>query len=51
MTATGRLVSHALDPMALLADVSRPANGAVLLFLGLVREVNEGRAVTGIEYS
>jgi len=31
--------------------VSNPANGAVLIFLGAVRQVNEGRAVTGIDYA
>ncbi len=45
------IVSRPIDGAALLAEVSRPANGAVLLFLGTVREVNDGRAVTGIEYS
>jgi molybdopterin synthase catalytic subunit len=46
-----RLVRAPIDAAALLARVSRPANGAVLLFLGVVRDVNDGRAVTGIEYS
>ena len=45
------VVVRPIDPAPLLAEVSRTANGAVLLFLGTVREVNEGRAVTGIEYS
>jgi molybdopterin synthase catalytic subunit len=45
-----RLVRAPIDAAALLARVSRPANGAVLLFLGVVRDVNDGRAVTGIEY-
>ena len=45
------LVPRALDPAALLAEVSAPANGAAVLFVGTVREVNEGRAVTGIDYS
>jgi molybdopterin synthase catalytic subunit len=31
--------------------VSRPANGAVLLFVGVVRDVNDGRTVSGMEYS
>jgi molybdopterin synthase catalytic subunit len=31
--------------------VARHANGATVLFVGTVRDVNEGRAVTGIEYS
>ncbi len=30
-------------------EVASPAHGAIVLFLGVVREVNDGRAVTGIE--
>ena len=45
------VVERALDPAALLAEVSRPANGAALLFVGTVREVNDGRAVSGIDYA
>jgi molybdopterin synthase catalytic subunit len=51
MTRVGRIVHAPIDPMALVAEVSRPANGAILLFLGVVRETNDGRGVTGIEYS
>ena len=29
----------------------RTANGATLLFLGTVRDVNDGRAVIGMEYT
>jgi molybdopterin synthase catalytic subunit len=47
----GRLTRDPIDPAALVREVVRPANGAVLLFLGVVREVNDGRPVTGIEYS
>jgi molybdopterin synthase catalytic subunit len=51
MTPVARLVREPIDPTALLRAVARPAHGAVLLFLGVVREVNDGRGVTGIEYS
>ena len=34
-----------------LKIVSNPGNGAVILFLGAVRQVNEGRDVTGIDYA
>jgi molybdopterin synthase catalytic subunit len=51
MTIHTRLVREPIEANALLRLVSRPANGAVLLFLGIVRELNDGRAVTGIEYS
>jgi len=45
------LVRHPIDASALIERVSRPANGAVLLFIGVVRDVNDGRAVSGMEYS
>jgi len=51
MTMDARLVRDPIDTSALLARVSRPSNGAVLLFVGVVRDVNDGRAVSGIEYS
>jgi molybdopterin synthase catalytic subunit len=44
------LVTSAIDAAALLAEVSATRNGAAVLFVGLVREVNAGRAVTGIDY-
>ncbi len=40
-----------LDPARLLAEVTRPVNGAEALFVGTVREQNAGRPVTGIDYS
>lgn len=45
------LVTRPIDPAALLAGVQAHANGASVLFVGTVRDVNDGRAVTGIEYS
>ena len=45
------IVARPLDPAALLREVSDAANGATLLFVGTVRDVNDGRAVTGIEYA
>jgi molybdopterin synthase catalytic subunit len=44
------IVQRRLDPSALLAEVSSAANGAAVLFAGTVRERNEGRAVSGMEY-
>jgi molybdopterin synthase catalytic subunit len=35
---------------ALLAEVRHPGAGAVALFLGTVRDTNDGRAVTRLEY-
>lgn len=51
MTSVARLHREVIDPSALVRSVAHPAYGAVLLFLGVVREVNDGRGVTGIEYS
>jgi len=44
------IVDRPLDAAGLLAEVVRPANGAAVLFVGTVREVNQGRDVTGIDY-
>jgi molybdopterin synthase catalytic subunit len=51
MTPLATLVRAPIDPMAIIHDVSSPRNGAVLLFLGAVRQVNDGRDVTGIDYA
>jgi molybdopterin synthase catalytic subunit len=45
------IVQTRLDPASLLAEVASTANGASLLFVGTVPDVNEGRAVSGIEYT
>ncbi len=45
------IVDHVIDPAGLNAQVSGNGNGAIVLFLGTVRDSNDGRAVTGIEYS
>ena len=45
------IVDHTLDPTALLAEVASTASGASTLFVGTVRRVNDGREVTGIDYS
>jgi molybdopterin synthase catalytic subunit len=51
MTPIARLVRDPIDASSLVRGVAAPAHGAILLFLGVVREVNDGRGVTGIEYS
>jgi molybdopterin synthase catalytic subunit len=51
MSIRTAIVRRAIDVAALLAEVESTSNGATVLFLGHVREVNDGRAVTGIEYS
>jgi molybdopterin synthase catalytic subunit len=45
------ITRSAIEPTGLLAEVSRPANGAAVLFIGTVREQNDGRPVTGIDYA
>ena len=45
------MVTRVIDPSALLREVASDAHGATSLFVGTVREVNDGRAVTGMEYT
>ena len=45
------IVDRPIDIAPILERVSHGANGATVLFLGTVREVNDGRDVTGIEYT
>jgi molybdopterin synthase catalytic subunit len=45
------LADRPIDVSALIAEVSDDSCGAASIFLGCVRNVNDGRAVTGIEYS
>lgn len=45
------VVERPLDLSALVAEVSQPGAGAVATFVGVVRDENDGKAVTGIEYS
>jgi molybdopterin synthase catalytic subunit len=44
------LTNAAIDPGAVLHRVGSDADGAVVLFLGTVREENDGRPVTGMRY-
>ncbi len=48
---TVRLTESTIDTNALLSLVAGNATGATVLFLGTVRETNEGRDVVGIDYS
>ena len=45
------VVDRPLDVAALVAEVTAPANGALSLFIGTVRDVNDERAVEAIEYN
>ncbi len=45
------LVHAPIDVAALAATVAKESNGATAIFIGTVRSSNDGRPVTGIEYS
>jgi molybdopterin synthase catalytic subunit len=45
------IVEHPIDAMALTAEVANHANGATVVFIGTVRDLNDGRAVSGMEYT
>lgn len=45
------IIDSPIDVARVLERVGRHANGAIVLFLGTVRELNDSRDVTGIEYT
>ena len=45
------LVRSVINSAALVEEVSSHGSGATTLFLGTVREVNDGRDVSGIDYT
>jgi molybdopterin synthase catalytic subunit len=45
------LVTREISPADLIAEVKSNERGAISLFIGTVRDSNEGRRVTGIDYS
>lgn len=45
------IVNRPLDACALLAEVAQHRNGATVLFVGTVRDVNAGANVSGLDYS
>lgn len=45
-----RVTSDIIDPQTVLGMVGSPADGAAILFIGTVREQNDGRAVNGMRY-
>lgn len=45
------LVTAPIDISSLASEVAKETNGATAIFVGTVRSSNEGRPVTGIEYS
>src|SRR5438270_3234716 len=51
VTVHSAIVDRPIDPSKLLERVAARGNGAAVLFLGTVRDVNAGRGVSGIEYT
>ena len=45
------IVDAPIDVSALIAEVAADRNGATIVFIGTVRDVNDGRSVTGMEYT
>jgi molybdopterin synthase catalytic subunit len=45
------IVTRAIDAERLAREVGDERHGATAIFLGTVRSINDGRTVTGIEYS
>lgn len=45
------ITDRAIDSCALLEEVAQHRNGATVLFVGTVRELNDGAAVSGLDYS
>lgn len=48
---SSRITDQPIDAAALLTDCTTTADGAALLFVGVVRDHNEGRQVGHLEYS
>ena len=51
MSTRVAVIDVPIDTAAILREVDSPAHGASILFVGTVREVNEGRPVDGMEYT
>lgn len=44
------LTDQPIDPAPLLSAARRPSDGGIALFVGVVRDQNEGRIVTHLDY-
>lgn len=51
MKSRAAITTEAIDVLAILDEVASPAHGASILFVGTVREINDGRPVDGMEYT
>jgi molybdopterin synthase catalytic subunit len=49
--STPAIVHSPIDVTAVLRAVESPAQGASVLFVGTVRDVNDGKAVSGMDYT
>jgi len=45
------IVTTPIDPVSLIAEVQGNEFGAISVFVGTVRDTNEGRTVTSLDYS
>lgn len=45
------IVDEEIDIATLIDEVQRDSNGAIVLFVGMVRDNNHGRPVMGIDYA
>lgn len=45
------IVTRPIDPAAIIAEVQSAEFGATSIFLGTVRDTNDGRSVSAIDYS
>lgn len=51
MTNRASITRSAIDPAAVVSAVASPGHGATVLFVGTVRDLNDGREVEGLDYS
>jgi molybdopterin synthase catalytic subunit len=51
MTIRAAIVTEPIDTAAVLREVQSPAHGASILFVGSVREENDGKSVDGMDYT
>jgi molybdopterin synthase catalytic subunit len=51
MMVRAAVVTEPIDATAVLREVESPAHGASILFVGTVREVNDGKSVDGMDYT
>ncbi len=50
MKAARRIIRSSIEPAKILASVEDPSAGGTVLFVGTIRNRNEGRVVEGLDY-